>query len=86
MTPSGDSIDIIVGNRSIRVMPGITVAAALANAGVDILRRSATGEPRGVLCAMGVCQECRLTVDGVRHRKACQTKVVAGMVVDVPDA
>jgi NADPH-dependent 2,4-dienoyl-CoA reductase/sulfur reductase-like enzyme len=48
-----------------------TVAAALENAGRSTLRRSVTGEPRGVLCAMGVCYECRIEIDGVAHRRAC---------------
>ena len=51
----------------------VTLAAALESAGQSaaILRRSVTGEPRGVLCAMGICYECRLAVDGVAHRRAC---------------
>ena len=48
-----------------------TVAAALQNAGRSILRRSVSGEPRGVLCAMGVCFECRMDIGGVPHRRAC---------------
>ncbi len=35
------------------------------------LRRSATGEPRGPLCGMGTCFECRVTIDGVPHRRSC---------------
>ena len=48
-----------------------TVAAALENAGRSALRTSVTGEPRGVLCAMGVCYECRVEIDGVSQRRAC---------------
>ena len=52
-------------------MRELTVAAALENAGRSILRRSVSGEPRGVLCAMGVCFECRMDIGGVPHRRAC---------------
>ncbi|MET0621230.1 MAG: FAD-dependent oxidoreductase [Thermoanaerobaculia bacterium] len=52
-------------------MREITVAAALENAGRSILRRSVSGEPRGVLCAMGICFECRMDIGGVPHRRAC---------------
>lgn len=60
---------------------GITLAAALWNAGAARLRRSVTGEPRGVLCAMGICYECRVTIDGVAHRRACMELVRDGMIV-----
>ncbi len=52
-------------------MPELTVAAALENAGRSLLRRSVAGEPRGVLCAMGVCFECRMEIGGSPHRRAC---------------
>jgi NADPH-dependent 2,4-dienoyl-CoA reductase/sulfur reductase-like enzyme len=52
-------------------MREITVAAALENAGRSALRKSVTGQPRGVLCAMGICYECRVEIDGVAHRRAC---------------
>lgn len=35
-------------------------------------RRSVSGEPRGPLCGMGICFECRATVSGVPHRRTCQ--------------
>lgn len=52
----------------------LSVAAALQQAGCDITRWSVSGEPRAPFCGMGVCQECRVSVDGVR-RLACQTSV-----------
>jgi succinate dehydrogenase/fumarate reductase-like Fe-S protein len=32
------------------------------------------------LCGMGICQECRVTIDGLR-RLACQTQCRDGMQV-----
>ena len=76
------TVEIRVDGRPVRVTPGVTLAAALANAGLQVLRLSVSGEPRGALCGMGICQECRLTVDAVRHRRACMTFVTAGMIVE----
>ncbi len=45
-------------------------------------RTSVAGEPRGVLCAMGICFECRVTIDGVPHRRACMELVREGMRVE----
>jgi sarcosine oxidase subunit alpha len=63
------------------VPEGIAIAAALAIAGEAACRTSVTGEPRGPLCGMGVCFECRVNVDGRPHIKACQTPVRDGMEI-----
>ncbi|WP_296657613.1 2Fe-2S iron-sulfur cluster-binding protein [Paraburkholderia sp.] len=77
---------VTVDGQTVQVAPGSSVVAAVAQAarvaktGV-ITRRSVSGELRGPLCGMGVCQECRVTIDGVRHRLACQTLCAEGMTV-----
>ena len=38
----------------------------------EVCRTSVTGEPRGPLCGMGICFECRTTVDGREHVRSCQ--------------
>jgi hypothetical protein len=45
-----------------------------------------TGQLRGPLCGMGICFECRLTIDGLPQRASCQTFCRTGMEVrtDVP--
>jgi sarcosine oxidase subunit alpha len=35
--------------------------------------------PRTAVCGMGICFECRVTINGITHQLACQTPVVAGM-------
>jgi predicted molibdopterin-dependent oxidoreductase YjgC len=74
MTRSNDaaSIHLTIDGRSIAVAPGTTVAAALVLAGIRSTRISVSGEPRAALCGMGVCQECRVTIDGRAHVLACQ--------------
>ena len=57
------------------------VSAAISRAGVTTFRRSLTGEARGPLCGMGVCFECRATVNGEEHCRSCQTLCEDGMDV-----
>ena len=72
--------EITVDGERLFVEPGISVAAALMNAGLP-LRRSAHAQPRSALCGMGVCHECRVTIDDRAHQRACLAVVAPGMVV-----
>ncbi len=74
-------VGIRVDGEALRVRPGTTLAAALLSAGRWTFRRSVTGEPRGPVCGMGICFECRVTIDGVPERRACLEPVVEGMEV-----
>jgi len=74
-------IEITVDGRTLAVPAGTTVAVALLNHGVASFRASASGAPRGPLCAMGTCFECRVTIDGVAHRRACLTPCRPAMVI-----
>lgn len=79
------TIEIVADGRPVRVPAGTSVAAALLNLGITTFRVSSTGTARGPLCGMGVCYECRVTIDGVPHRRACLVPVADGMRV-VTDA
>lgn len=79
--PGAGSVRIRVDGRAIDAPAGISVAAALINAGVHVFRRSVQGEPRGPVCGMGVCHECRVEIDGIAHRRACLVPVSEGMEV-----
>jgi D-hydroxyproline dehydrogenase subunit gamma len=74
-------VTITVDNRSLHAPAGISLAAALLNAEVARFRSSVRGEPRGPLCGMGSCYECRVTVDGVGQQRACLLTVREGMRV-----
>lgn len=74
-------IEITLDGRALQVAPGTTVAAALYLGGDGSSRTSVSGERRAPLCGMGICQECRVSIDGQR-RLACQTPCVAGMRVE----
>ena len=76
-----DLITLRVNNVTFAVPQGCTVAAAVFRAGVTSFRRSVTGEARGPLCGMGICFECRVTINGVAHIRSCQTVCENGMDV-----
>ena len=71
---------VTVNGTSVTVTAGATVAVAMATAG-QACRTSVTGEPRGALCGMGVCFECRAIINGKPHSRTCQTLCEAGMEV-----
>jgi D-hydroxyproline dehydrogenase subunit gamma len=79
-----EMVSVYVDGRCVQIARGSSVVAAIAlatdGAGV-VTRRSVSGALRGPLCGMGVCQECRVTIDGACHRLACQTLCVEGMNV-----
>lgn len=74
-------IEIHIDGETVRVPDGISVAAALLNSGRYAFRTSVSGEPRAPLCGMGICFECRVTIDGTEHTRACLVTVRAGMDV-----
>jgi D-hydroxyproline dehydrogenase subunit gamma len=75
-----DQISLTVNGTPVEVHSGATVAVAVLLSGSPC-RKSVTGEPRGPLCAMGICYECRVTINGARHRRGCQVLCTAGMEV-----
>lgn len=78
-------VRVTIDGRHIDVETGTTVAAALVLAGTRVTRRSVGGERRGALCGMGMCQECRVTIDGRAHALACQTLCRDGQIVHTTD-
>ena len=77
-TAASPWVHCTVDGRSVRVAAGTSVAAALAYGSDGVARHSVSGQPRAPLCGMGICQECRLRVDG-QIRLACQTECEDGM-------
>jgi sarcosine oxidase subunit alpha len=69
-----------VNGASIAVSAGTTVAVAIMIAG-RACRVSVSGEPRGPLCGMGICFECRAIVNGIPHSRSCQVLCEPGMEV-----
>ena len=76
-----DPVRLSVNGANVTVPGGAMVSAAVALAGVSGFRRSVSGEPRGPLCGMGICFECRVTIDGREHCRSCQIPCEPGMEV-----
>jgi D-hydroxyproline dehydrogenase subunit gamma len=81
-----DAVEIVVNAKVLRVEPGVTVASALLNDDHHAFRRSTTGDVRAPVCGMGICYECRVTINGVAHQRACMVIVEHGMRVDTGNA
>lgn len=80
MTTLPMPIEVHIDGQPHQLPAGITVAAALYIAAKGLTRLSVKGEPRAPFCGMGVCQECRVQINGLRHL-ACQTLCTAGMTI-----
>ena len=77
---SREEVSITVNGKHIAVPAGASIAAAVMMAG-EPCRFSVSGEARAPLCGMGICMECRVTVDGVPHQRSCLLVCNSGMEV-----
>ena len=75
------SPEFVFDGQPIAFIQGETVGSALLRAGIVHLRTAENGDPRGMLCAIGVCWECRCVVDDRPNTRACMTVARGGMVV-----
>lgn len=73
-------VSITVNGRAVQVAEGTSVAAAMMMAN-EPCRFSAQWEPRTPFCGMGICMECRATVNGVPQRRTCQLVCTPDMEV-----
>ena len=76
-----ETVSLLVNGKTVLVPAGAMVSAALLNADVAC-RVSVGGQPRTAVCGMGICFECRATVDGTAHQRTCQLVAQPGMVVE----
>lgn len=81
----GAAVTLLVDGEPLQARRGQTVAAAMLAHGRHVLRHTRNaGKPRGLFCAMGVCFDCVMTIDGKAGVRACMTKVEEGMHVSSP--
>lgn len=71
---------LTVNGTSVAVPYGTSVAVAVMMQGAAC-RTSIGGQPRGPLCGMGICFECRVEIDGKPHCRSCQIPCESGMKV-----
>lgn len=75
-----NEVSLLVNGKRVTVPAGATVAVAMISAG-QACRKSVSGEPRGPMCGMGVCFECRATINGMPHSLTCRIVCEPGMEV-----
>lgn len=78
----GAPVSLRVDGESIAAFRGESLAAALLASGRRVLRRTAReSAPRGLFCAMGICFDCVVTVNGRPGVRSCVTPVDEGLTV-----
>jgi len=76
---AGRPITLRIDGERVDGLGGQTIAGVLLGSGLLSWRRTSTsGEPRGLLCGIGVCFDCILTVNGERDVRACQRRATDG--------
>jgi sarcosine oxidase subunit alpha len=79
----GQPFEIEVDGENIVAHEGETIGATLLAAGRRTLRfTNKLEQPRGLYCGIGLCQECRMTVNGIPNTQACQTLATPGCRVE----
>ncbi len=77
-----NKVIIYVDGREIEALEGEPIAAALMSVGIRIFRKTVkTGEPRGLYCGIGQCNDCIMEVNGVSNVRTCVTLVESGMLI-----
>jgi len=74
-------VTLTINHTRVEVPAGTTVLVALLANGIMAVRRSVSGEPRGPLFGIGVCFECRVTINDRPHCRSCQVLCEDGMDV-----
>jgi sarcosine oxidase subunit alpha len=83
----GEPVRISFNGRQITAYRGETVLAALIASGDLVLRKShRLKEGRGAFCGMGVCYECRVSINGIPGQRACMVEVQEGMEIAIDEA
>lgn len=81
MTPTHQpTITIYLNGEALVVTAGANLAAVLL-AAQHASRMSVTQQARAAFCGMGLCGECRITINGEAMQLACRTECVEGMKV-----
>lgn len=75
------TVTVRVNGERMTLPGGSMLVAALLKTGTPC-RVSVSGESRTALCGMGICFECRATVDGMPQQRTCQVVCQEGMTVE----
>lgn len=75
------AVSLRINGLPAKVEEGTTVAVAVLLHSGSHFRTSVLGQRRGPICGMGICMECRVTINGEAHQRSCQRLVEEGMEV-----
>ena len=81
LNSSGETVTVHLNGEQVTLPRGSMLIAALLKTGTPC-RISVSGEERTALCGMGICFECRATVNGVAQQRTCQIVCKEGMTVE----
>jgi hypothetical protein len=83
----GAAFELLVDGEPLSAYAGETIATVLLAHGHTAVRLTPKrGKPRGLLCGMGVCFDCLVTVDGVPNVRSCVSAARPGMRVELGGA
>ena len=88
-----DIFEILVDGQAMKAKRGQTLAEVLIQNGLRKFRETLSGAPRGAFCGVGICYECRMTVNGRPNVRTCvtpafpdcQVSTLADHALEVPD-
>lgn len=70
--PEGEAVEFLYEGKKVRGAKGLTIAAALHQAGYPVHSHSLDGRGRSLECGIGKCGACEMLVDG-KVRRICIT-------------
>lgn len=71
-----------INGQAVNAAIGETVLSVIQSLGVRQIARNDHDQISGAYCGMGVCQCCLVKINGRHKRRACQTVVRDGMLIE----
>jgi len=71
-----------INGQAVSAAIGETVLTVIQSLGVRQIARNDHDQISGAYCGMGVCQCCLVKINGRHKRRACQTVVRDGMLIE----
>ncbi|VVO52002.1 (2Fe-2S)-binding protein [Pseudomonas fluorescens] len=71
-----------INGQAVSAAIGETVLSVIQSLGVRQIARNDHDQISGAYCGMGVCQCCLVKINGRYKRRACQTVVRDGMLIE----
>ncbi|CAI8986932.1 Hydrogen cyanide synthase subunit HcnA [Pseudomonas sp. IT-P2] len=71
-----------INGQTVSAAIGETVLSVIQSLGVRQVARNDHNQISGAYCGMGVCQCCLVKINGRHKRRACQTVVRDGMLIE----